>query len=223
MNTPPLVLLHTVQSNVDGFNALLSEIAPDVPTRAVLRDDLLKAAFAAGELTDDIRADTREALEALANDDAALVLCTCSTIGPGADDANGNAAVPVLRVDRPMMFEALEAGPRIAVCATFATTLSPTLDLLRDVANTAGKSPDIQEHLFVEALPAFEAGDMEAYMDMIAEGLKKAAKDADVIVLAQASMAPALERVGELPVPVLSSPRSGLTHAIAEWRARTAS
>ena len=59
---------------------------------------------------------------------------------------------------------------------------------------------------------------MSAYMDIIAEGLKQAAQNSDVIVLAQASMVPALLRVDTLPVPVLSSPRSGLNQAIATWQ-----
>lgn len=218
MKKSPLVLLHTAQSNVDVFTALLAEAAPDIPARHVLRDDLLKAAFAAGALTDAIRSETSEALAALAADDAALVLCTCSTIGPGADDAARTAAVPVLRVDRPMMMEALETGSRIAVVATFATTMAPTLDLLRDCATKTGKEPDIQEFLLGEARAAFDDGDTQRYLDIIAGGLKQAARNADVIVLAQASMAPALARLDELPVPVLSSPQSGLHEAVSVWR-----
>ncbi len=42
---------------------------------------------------------------------------------------------------------------------------------------------------------------------------------AELIVLAQASMAAALERCGDLGVPVLSSPRLGLEAALAAWRA----
>lgn len=222
MKKLPMILLHTTSGNVDVFQDLLRETAPDVSARHVLRDDLLKAAFAAGKLTDAVRADTRDALIALAADDAGLVLCTCSTIGPGADDANAadGAGAAVLRIDRPMMEEALKVGPRIAVAATFSTTMEPTLDLLRKTAQAAGQSPDIQEFLFHEARPAFEAGDMEGYLDIIAAGLRGAAKGADVIVLAQASMAPALERTGELPIPVLSSPRSGLAQAVSVWRAQ---
>ena len=78
-----------------------------------------------------------------------------------------DAAVPVLRVDRPMMEEALKTGERIAVCATFSTTMTPTLDLLRRCARQVGKTPEIQEHLFEDALPAFKAGDMSTYMDII--------------------------------------------------------
>ena len=219
MSALPLVLIHTTAGNIDAFEELLNEIAPEIPTRYVLRDDLFTAAFAAGQLTDDIRTQTTDALKEIASENAGLVMCTCSTIGPGADDANLDAAVPVLRVDRPMMEEALKAGERIAVCATFSTTMTPTLDLLRRCARQVGKTPEIQEHLFEDALPAFKAGDMSTYMDIISEGLKQASKNVDVIVLAQASMVPALSRIDTLPVPILSSPRSGINQAIATWKA----
>lgn len=219
MRKSPLVLLHTAQSNVTAFAKLLAETAPDVPAIHILRDDLLKAAFAAGELTDAIRAETAATVRALAADDAGLVLCTCSTIGPGADDAAKTTPVPILRIDRPMMMAALNAGRRIAVAATFATTMAPTLDLLRQCAREAGKDPQIQEFLFDTARAAFEAGDTEAYLDIIAVGLRQAAQSADVIVLAQASMAPALARLKQRPVPILSSPESGLAAAVGIWRA----
>jgi len=218
----PLVLLHTAESNVVAFDALLAELAPDVPTRSVLRDDLLKEAFAAGELTDDIRRRTTAALRAEVGKGAGLVLCTCSTIGPGADDADAASriedAAPVLRVDRPMAELAVAEAKRIGVAATFETTMIPTMDLLADAAARAGRAVELVPCLFAEGRTRFEAGDIEGYLDVVAAGLREAAKTTDIIVLAQASMAPALARAGELPVAVLSSPRSGLEHAIAIWR-----
>ena len=53
----------------------------------------------------------------------------------------------------------------------------------------------------------------DAYHAEIAEGLKRAAEDSDVLVLAQASMAPAAREAGDLGIPVLSSPRSGFEAA----------
>ena len=60
-------------------------------------------------------------------------------------------------------------------------------------------------------------GDTENYLSIIAEGLHLAAKDIDVIVLAQASMAPALAQCKNIAVPILTSPRSGLAAAIQAY------
>jgi hypothetical protein len=219
----PLVLLHTAQSNVDLFSSLLAELAPDIPARHLMRDDLLKAAFAEGALTDAIRQQTSDLLYAEACDDAGLVVCTCSTIGPGADDAGEKSVAEglaaVVRIDRPMAEDAVRRADHLVVAATFETTLTPTLDLVKQAAKDAGRQVTIEPCLIADGKRLFEAGDMEGYASAIAQGLQKAAKSTELIVLAQASMAPALDRLpAPLPVPVLSSPRSGIISAIAAWR-----
>ena len=129
-NGGDLVLVHTVPGLTAVFDALHGELGPDVPVRHVVRPALLTDAIEAGGLTDEIRARTCAALLE-AGSGARLVLCTCSTVGPGADDAAAEAALPILRIDRPMAEAAVAAGARIAVAATLATTIGPTVDWLR--------------------------------------------------------------------------------------------
>ena len=213
-----LVMVHTVAGLVDLFDGLRAEIDPDVPVRHVVQAALLNDAIDAGALTDEIRARTRAALLEAA-DGAGLVLCTCSTVGPGADDAAAEADVPILRVDRPMAEAAVAAGRRITVAATLATTVEPTADLVADAARRAGKEVEIGSVVFTEARARLVAGDAEGHARIIAEGLHEAASSADAIVLAQASMTPALDRCADIAIPLLTSPRSGLEAAIARWRA----
>ena len=213
-----LVLVHTVASLTGLFDGLHAELGPDVPVRHVVEPALLTDAIEAGGLTDAIRARTRDAL-LQAGAGARLVLCTCSTVGPGADDAAARAGVPVLRIDRPMAEAAVAAGARIAVAATLATTIGPTVGLVEDAARRAGKTVEARSVVFAEARARLVAGDEAAHHRIIADGLRAAAAGADAIVLAQASMTPALALCADLPVPLLTSPRSGLEAAIAAWRA----
>ena len=213
-----LVMVHTVGGLVDLFDELRAEIDPGVPVRHVVQAALLNDAIDAGGLTDEIRARTRDALLEAA-DGAGLVLCTCSTVGPGADDAAAEAGVPILRVDRPMAEAAVAAGRRITVAATLATTIGPTADLVADAARRAGKEVEIDSVVFAEARARLVAGDADGHARIVADGLHAAAASADAIVLAQASMTPALARCGDIRVPLLTSPRSGLEAAIARWRA----
>ena len=211
-----LVLVHTVPALADLFDALRSDLNPDVPVRHVIEAALLTDAIEAGGLTGEIRARTRDALlEAAAG--ARVVLCTCSTVGPGADDAAALARVPVLRVDRPMAEAAVAAGERITVAATLATTISPTVDLVAEAARRAGKAVEIDSVVFAEARARLVAGDDEGHARIIAAGLHEAAASADAVVLAQASMTPALARCADIAVPLLTSPRSGLEAAIARY------
>ena len=213
-----MVLVHTVAGLADVFDALKAEIAPDIPVRHVVEAALLTDAIDAGGLTDEIRARTRAAMLEAAGG-AALVLCTCSTVGPGADDAAAEAQVPILRVDRPMAEAAVAAGRRITVAATLATTIGPTAELVADAARRAGKQVEIESVVFAEARARFVAGDAEGHHRIIAEGLHAAAASADAVVLAQASMTPALARCADIAVPLLTSPRSGLEAAVARFRA----
>lgn len=59
----------------------------------------------------------------------------------------------------------------------------------------------------------FVAGDQDGFLDLVAAAADTVG-DADVIVLAQGSMAGAAERT-TTAVPVLSSPRPGLAAAVA--------
>ena len=212
-----LVMVHTVAGLTDLFDGLRAELDPDVPVRHVVQADLLTDAIDAGELTDEIRARTRDALLEAAQG-ARVVLCTCSTVGPGADDAAVEAPVPILRVDRPMAEAAVEAGRRITVAATLATTIGPTAGLVADAARRAGKEVEIDSVVFAEARARLVAGDAEGHERIIADGLHAAASSADAVVLAQASMTPALARCADIAIPLLTSPRSGLEAAIARWR-----
>jgi hypothetical protein len=90
------------------------------------------------------------------------------------------------------------------------------------VAHRAGKEVQIIELLCESAWRQFEQGNREAYLHEVADTLQNAATQGDVIVLAQASMARAVEYCSDLALPVLTSPRSGLLAAIQAYREREA-
>jgi glutamate racemase len=120
--------------------------------------------------------------------------------------------VPVLRIDQPMASAAVESGRRIGVLATVASTLNPTVELLRRCAHDLEKDVEVTPVLIEGAFAAMRSGDAGRHDELIVEALMDLALRVDVIVLAQASMARVVATVdpGALSVPVLSSPRSGI-------------
>ncbi|MEY9490416.1 aspartate/glutamate racemase [Streptomyces calvus] len=206
-----LALLHTSPVHVPVFDALRDEHHPGLELRHVVVEELLERARAAGPgaVADDVRRRVREA----ADGGARAVLCTCSTIGDLAERAADGGGVPVLRVDRPMAGAAVAAGPRVVVLAALESTLGPTAALVRDEAARAGRSVEVRTAVVRGAWERFEAGDTAQYVRRVADAAD-AVTGADVIVLAQASMAPA-ERLTTTAVPVLSSPRPGLAAGAA--------
>ena len=209
-----LVLLHTSPVHVPAFDALRDADHPGLALRHLVDEELLTRARAEGP--DAVASDVGSLLMAAVEVGATAVLCTCSTIGGVAEDAAGALGVPVLRVDRPMAAVAASAG-RVAVIAAVESTLEPTLALIRQEA--AGRPVDLRTLLVAGAWERFKAGDHDGYLDAVAAAVD-GVTGVDVIVLAQASMADAAGRTTN-GVPVLSSPRPGLT-AAAEMVAKAA-
>ncbi|REK86899.1 arylsulfatase [Streptomyces inhibens] len=204
-----LALLHTSSAHVPVFDALRDEDAPGLALHHLVRPELLSRARTQGP--DAVAEDVSDELAAAARDGARVVLCTCSTIGSVAETAGAALGLPVLRVDRPMAAAAVAAGPRIAVLATVESTFAPTESLLAEEADRAGREISVRRVLVQGAWEKFETGDTDAYLATVATAARAVA-DTDVIVLAQASMAPAANDLA-LGVPVLSSPRPGLRAA----------
>jgi hypothetical protein len=211
----PLAFLHTSPIHIDTFDRLLAEIAPSVAVRHIVDESLLDEARTAGMITPALEQRIAAALEDASAPDAAVVLCTCSTIGGSAEDAGTRSGRMVLRVDRPMAERAVALGEHVLVAAALASTLAPTRALILDAARAANKPIELRELLCDSAWAFFERGDLAGYAQVIADELRVGASDADVIVLAQASMAVAATLCTNLGIPILSSPRLGLEAALA--------
>lgn len=215
---PTIAFLHTSPVHESTFEALLAEAAPEATALHHTDESLLTDALASG-LGGDLPARVAAAVRDLAGR-ADVVVCTCSTIG-GLATVVPDPAVPVQRVDQAMADAAVAIGRRIAVVAALESTLAPTRTLVAERAAAAGVEVDIVTHIVPGAWDRFAAGNLSGYRAAIAEALPEVAADADVVVLAQASMAGA---VASDPgggatltrgIPVLSSPRLGVVAALA--------
>ncbi|MEV0318097.1 arylsulfatase [Streptomyces sp. NPDC050658] len=214
----PLALLHTSPVHVPVFDGLRDEDHPGVPLRHLVYEELLATARTAGPQS--VAAQVRDIIEGAVADGAGAVLCTCSTIGGVAEATADAVGVPVLRVDRPMA-AAVAAGRSVAVVASVHSTLEPTVALVEEEAARAGRPVDVTTLVVEGAWERFEAGDLEGYVGMVAEAVE-ALEGVDAVLLAQASLADVAGRV-RTSVPVMSSPRSGLSAAVLRCGAGDAS
>ena len=210
-----LALLHTSPAHVPVFDALRDEDHPGLELRHFVDEDLL--ARARRESPEAVADEVRAALDKAVGEGARAVLCTCSTIGAVAEAAAAGAGVPVLRSDRPMAAAAVAAGSRIVVLASVESTFGPTVSLIEEEAVRAGRPVEVRTRLVEGAWDAFAAGDTEGCARLVADAAD-AVTDADAIVLAQGSMAPA-QHLTTTTVPVLSSPRPGLAAGAEAVRA----
>ncbi len=210
-----LAFIHTSPLTIPVFASLATEKMPDIEIFHMLDESLLKNTLAAGRLE---KATVRRLVgmvESAGQAGADVVMVACSSIGPAVDVARRMVDFPVVRVDEAMAEEAVWAGERIGVAATLASTLEPTCALIRSRAKTLGLERTIVERLCAGAFDAVRRGDAEEHDRIVGEGLEELAGEADVIVLAQASMARVAETLPpeKRTVPILSSPASGVDRA----------
>lgn len=214
---PTIEFLHTAEVHVATFEALLAG-APEARLRHEVRADWLDEARSTG-LTPALRETVADHLRAAAAR-SAVVVCTCSTLGPIADDV-GRHHGAVFRIDRPMMEEAVRIGGSCIVALCLESTIEPTTTLLEDVGRALDRPVTYEIARCLEAWPHFEAGDTNAFAREIAARIRKTASGIGVlgsVVLAQASMACAESHLSDLGVPILSSPRLAAEEALRRVR-----
>jgi len=208
MKRKKLGLIHTSATLVPVFAQLCKEKLPHVEVFNIADDSLVKGIREAGSLTATIARRVAGYLESAELAGADYIMVTCSSIGPAVEAGAKLMGVPVLRVDQPMANKAVATGKRIGVIATLSTTLEPTADLIQRRAALAGKQVELTSKLCEGAFEALMSGDAARHDAKVAAALKELSQQVDVIVLAQASMARAVDTLApaDKRVPILASP-----------------
>jgi Asp/Glu/hydantoin racemase len=214
MQQKTLGLIHTSATLVPVFQQLVSQYLPQVKVFNIVDDSLIKNVISCGELTS---ATARRVVNYVGSAETAgadFILVTCSSIGAAVEASAALTGIPVLRVDQPMADKAVQTGKRIGVVATLSTTLQPTSDLVKRRAAVAGKTIELEAVLCEGAFDALMSGDAAKHDEMVAKALKDLSSRADVIVLAQASMARVADNLSaeDKKVPILASPAIAVQH-----------
>ena len=207
-----LALVHTVAGLVPRFRELSAELIPGVETFDIVDETLLRDATREGRVSLETARRLFSHLGAAEAHGADAILVTCSSMGGAVDAARPFAGIPLLRVDQAMAEQAVQRGARIGVLATLWSTLGPTAALIRRTADEAGRAVEVRDRLCDGAFEALGEGDTERHDSLVRDGLRELLGWADVIVLAQASMARVVDSLSEdeRRIPILSSPRLGM-------------
>lgn len=213
-----VAFLHTSPFHVATFERLLKAADPLVQVEHVVAEDLLADAQVVGAEDPALVKRIHAAMAGAASKGAAIVVCTCSTIGGPAERASVDADFAAARIDRAMADRAVELGPRILIVAALESTLGPTEKLIKESAAAIRASVEIEHLLVCEAWSYFQRGDHVAYIRTVVAALRAESRRVDVVVLAQASMAPAANELQDYGVEVLSSPSLGVRSVLAYLR-----
>ncbi len=205
-----IAIIHTTPATIDSLTILVKKEMKDIDVINILDDSMLK---------DMVNNNMPEAVEErwlkyadIANSMGVdAILSACSTVGEFAEKANNTLKVPVYRIDAAMAEKAVNIGKTISVFATLSSTLDPTVRLIRRKAEVIGKDCTINTILVPGAYDELIKGNREAHNLRIQEEVHKYIESSDVIVLAQASMAAALDNVdGIEKEKILTSPALGI-------------
>lgn len=210
-----LALIHTVSGLISIFDALAKQHLPDWAAFNILDESLLKTTVRQGSLSSLTMRRLTGLIWSAVDAGAQAVVVTCSSLGPAVDAARALCPVPLFRIDEGMALASLDYGPRIGVLATLATTLDPTSDLIRRTAAQMGRTCTIDPKIAEGAFERLSLGDTLGHDLAVGQSILNMAGHVDVIVLAQASMARALDSVkADLGafLPVLTSPVLGMQH-----------
>lgn len=208
------IVFHPSELLVETVDRLIAAWDPDLEVANIVKPDLLNEAIRDG-LTSDVISQLEDVISSMPDDQDCVMLCTCSTIGGKAEEIGKRYGKKVVRIDRPMAEKAVEIGGRIAVVAALMSTMEPTTNLLKQVAEEKGVSADLTLLHVADAWQYKLAGDDDGYIEAIRRFLERIAADFDVIVLAQGSMARAADRLSFDAPPVLTSTTLGVERFLA--------
>jgi aspartate/glutamate racemase len=139
------------------------------------------------------------------------ILITCSAFGPAIDRMQEELPLPILRPNEAMFREAIAAGDRIGMLATFAPSVATMEDEFRQFAAETGSAATLETIVVPDAIDRLRAGDAESHNRLLAEAAPRLAGH-DAIMLAHFSTSRAADPVrSAVDVPVLAAPEAAVT------------
>lgn len=214
-----VVVIHTTPVTIPMMKELIEKTCQNTEIVNLLDDSVLPEINEAKTITEGVKYRLNTLLVIAQTMGADAVLCACSSIGGIVEAGARLISVPVLRIDEPMAQQAA-AFLRIGVAATHNSTLEPTTELILRKLRQAGRKAEIETDLIESAGTLLSEGKQEEYDRIVGERLRALKERNEVVVLAQASMARAVNCFPkEERDNFLTSPASGV-RALADLLAK---
>lgn len=198
MTGPRIALIHALPESSEPANRAFAWLWPEAARFNLLDDSLAPDLAAAGRLTPAITERFLTLARYVAGTGARGILFTCSAFGPAIEACQAALAIPVLKPNEAALEAALEAGPRIALLATFGPTIPSIVAELDAMAKTRKVAPTIVTGVADGALAALKDGRGDEHDRLIAAAAA-GLPPVDALVLTQFSMARAAGAIAARP------------------------
>jgi aspartate/glutamate racemase len=206
-----IAILHTTPVTVEPLKKLAEEVVPGCKIFNFVDDSILPQLIEREGNISFVEERLMQYAKYAEQVGSDVILNACSSVGEVVANVRQCISVPIVRIDEAMAEEAIKRGKRVGVIATLSTTLNPTMRLLKEKATNFNKKVDFQSELAEEAYQYLITGNKDGHDKALSKVLSNIAREVDVVVLAQASMA---RVVSTLPIEqqekFLSSPQLGM-------------
>jgi Asp/Glu/hydantoin racemase len=210
MKSPRIALIHATPVAIDPIVAAFKRLWPAARTTNLLEDSLAADLAAAGRLTDKMTERFVTLTRYARGCGADAILFTCSAFGLAIEAARTAVDIPVLKPNEAMLDEALSAGTRIGLIATFEPSIPSLKTELEDLAREKGTELTIRTSAVPAALAALHEGQATEHDRLIAAAAAEM-EDCEALLLGQFSMASAAESIpAKRGRKVLTSPASAV-------------
>ena len=205
-----IVLIHATPVAIDPILSVLQREWPRAEPVNILDDSLSTDLESAGSLTPAITRHIVTMARYGSDIGAAAILFTCSAFGRAIDAAKTAVSIPVLKPNEAMFEDALLAGNRLGLLATFGPSVPSMETEFDDLVRRQSSSARIESLLVQSAMAALVKGDSQSHNRLLAEAAPQLA-ECDAIMLAHFSTSRALTDVQRaVGCKVLTSPHSAV-------------
>lgn len=210
MNHPRIALIHATPLAVEPINTAFRTMWPQARATNLLDDSLAPDLVKEGGITERVIDRFVTLAKYVRTAGADGIMFTCSAFGTAIDAAKAALDVPVLKPNEAMLDEAIEAGMRLGVLATFEPSIPNFVAELEALAKSRNLVLDIRTQAVANAMAALQAGRADEHDTLVAQAAAQM-MDCDAVLLSQFSMASAAARIPPHPTcRVLTSPASAV-------------
>lgn len=209
---PRIALLHATPVAMEPVRAAMAALWPEAEGVNLLDDSLTQDRAREGDVLSGNLTDHFVSLGHYAHEKmrAAGILVTCSAFGPAIERMAAELPVPVVKPNEAMFAQALSAGRRIAMVATFAPSVSTMTAEFERFDAASGGGARLETVVAEGAIEALRQGDAATHNRLVA-AQAKALGAFDAIMLAHFSTSRAAEAVrAVVNVPVLTAPEAAV-------------
>jgi Asp/Glu/hydantoin racemase len=210
MTAPRIALIHATPLAIEPIGNAFQRLWPQARTTNLLEDSLAPDLAAEGCLSEGMIERFLTLSRYVYGCGADAILFTCSAFGPAIEACAAAMPIPVLKPNEAMLDEALNAGSRIGLIASFGPSIPALNTELEDMARARGQKITVSSRTVAPAWDALLKGDAETH-DRLVAGAAAELMPCDALVLGQFSMASAARVIPPQPgCKILTSPDSAV-------------